>query len=75
MVTGGFRRCKHSATVSHDEDVRMAMHGGDFVCLSDDDGLIHIDTLHNSKIHSERHGNNWIRRFGCEKSSVVEPCV
>ena len=24
------------------------------------------------KTHSERHGNTWIRRFGCETSSVVE---
>ena len=44
--------------------VSMAVHGDDFVCLSDDDGLKHIDSLLNSKIHSARHGNTWIRRFG-----------
>ena len=27
------------------QDVRMAVHGDDFVCLSDDDGLKHIDNL------------------------------
>ena len=44
---GGFRRGKHSATLSHNpnEDVRMAVHGDDFGCLSDDDGLKHIDSL------------------------------
>ena len=42
---GGFRRGKHSAAVFHNanEDVRMAVHEDDFVCLSDDDGLKHID--------------------------------
>ena len=44
---GGFRRGKHSAALFHDpnQDVRMAVHGDDFVCLSDDDGLEHIDSL------------------------------
>ena len=48
---GGFRRGKHSAAVFHNstEDVRMAVHGDDFVCLSDDDGLKHIDNLLKSK--------------------------
>ena len=27
------------------EDVRMAVHGDDFVCLSDDDGFKHINRL------------------------------
>ena len=42
---GGFRRGEHSAALFHNpnEDVRMAEHGDDFVCLSDDDGLKHID--------------------------------
>ena len=40
----------------------MVVRGDDVVCLSDDDGLNHINTL------------LWIRRFGREKS-VVEPCV
>ena len=44
---GGFRRGKHSAALFHNpnEDVRMAVHSDDFVCLSDDDGLKHIDIL------------------------------
>ena len=44
---GGFRRGKHSAALFHNsnEDVRMAVCGDDFVCLPDDDGLIHIDNL------------------------------
>ena len=44
---GGFRRGKHSAALFHNpnQDVRMAVHGDDFVCLSDDDGLEHIDSL------------------------------
>ena len=38
---GGFRRGKHSAALFHspNQDVRTAVHGDDFVCLSDDDGL------------------------------------
>ena len=48
---GGFRRGKHSAALFHNpnQDVRMAVHGDDFVCLSDDDGLKHIDSLLISK--------------------------
>ena len=44
---GGFRRGKHSAALfrTPNQDVRMAVHGDDFVCLSDDDGLKHIDSL------------------------------
>ena len=35
---GGFRRDKHSAALFHSpiQDVRMAVHGDGFVCLSDD---------------------------------------
>ena len=41
--SGGFRRGKHSAALFHNlnQDVRMAVHGDDFVCLLDDDGLKH----------------------------------
>ena len=39
---------KHSAHIPN-QDVRMAVHGDDFVCLSDDDGLKHIDSLLKSK--------------------------
>ena len=37
------------------------------VCLSDDDGLKHIDSLLKSK-------HTWIRRLRREKPSVVESC-
>ena len=48
---GGFRRGKHSAALFHNpnDDVRMAMHGDDFVCLSDDVGLKHVDSHLKSK--------------------------
>ena len=48
---GGFRRGKHSEALFHYsiQDVRMAVHGDDFVRLSDDDGLKHIDSLLKSK--------------------------
>ena len=49
------------------------MNGDDFVCLSHEDGLNHIDSLLKSK-HSKRHEGAGIRRFGCEASSVVETC-
>ena len=53
--SGGFPRGKHSAALFHipNQDVRMTVHGDDFVCLSDDDGFKHIDSLLQS-LHSER---------------------
>ena len=58
---------------SPNQDVRMAVHGDDFVSLWDDDGLKHIDSQ--IQIYSERHGNTGIRRFRREKPSVVESSV
>ena len=48
---GGFRSGRHSASLFHNpnQDVRMAVHGDDCVCLSDDHGLEHIDVLLKSK--------------------------
>ena len=48
---GGFRRGKHRAALFHNpnQDVRIALRGDDFVCLSDDDELKHIDSLLKSK--------------------------
>ena len=45
--SGGSRRGKHSAALFHssNEYVRVAVRGDDCVCLSDDDGLNHIDPL------------------------------
>ena len=47
---GGFRRGKHSAALFHNpnEDVRMTVHG-ERLCVSDDDGLKHIDSPLKSK--------------------------
>ena len=44
---GGFRRGKHSTASFHgaNQDVRMAVHGDDFVCLSDGGGLHHLHRL------------------------------
>ena len=55
---GGFRRGKHSEALFHnpDQDVRMAVHGDDFTCLSDDDGLKHIDNLLKSKYSAKDMG-------------------
>ena len=74
---GGFRRGKHNATLFHipNQDVRKAVRGDDFVSLSDDDGLKHVDGLLKIHIQSERHGNTWIRRFRREKPSNVESCI
>ena len=65
---GGFPRGKHSATLFHNpnQDVRMTVHSDDYACLSDDDGLKHIDSLLKSKY------TGFERR---EKPSVVEPFV
>ena len=43
----GFREC--SIVHNPNPDVRMVAYGDDFVCLSDDDGLKHIDSLLQSK--------------------------
>ena len=64
---GGFRRGKHSAALFHNpnQDVRMAVHGDDSVCLSDDDGLKHIGGLLKSKCTAKDMGT-----LGCEDSNV-----
>ena len=63
----GFRRGKHSAALFHNpnQDVRMAVHSDDFVCLSDDDGLKHIDSLFKSKYTAKDMGT-----LGFEDSDV-----
>ena len=64
---GGFRRGKHSAALFHNpnQDVRVAVRGDDFVCLSDDDGLKHIDSLLKSKYTAKDMGT-----LGFEDSDV-----
>ena len=64
---GGFRRGQHSAALFHNsnEDVRVAVHGDDFVCLSDDDGIKHIDKLLGSKYTAKDMGT-----LGSEESDV-----
>ena len=47
------------------QDVRMAVHGDDFVCLSDDDRLNHIYSLLKSKYTAKDMGT-----FGFEDSDV-----
>ena len=71
------KRHTHRAALFHNpnQDARMAVHGDEFVCLSEDDGLKHIDSLLKIQIQSERHGNTGIRRFRRDKPSVVESCV
>ena len=71
------RRDKHSAVVFHNsnEDVRMAAHGNDFVCLSDDDRLKHIDKLLKPKYTAKDIGNTWIQRFRREKAFVDESFI
>ena len=56
--SGGFRRGQHRAALFHNpnQDVRMAVPGDDLVCLSDDDGLKHIDKLLKSTYTAKRHG-------------------
>ena len=59
---GGFRRGKHRAALFHNpnQDVRMAVHGDDFVCLSE-----HIDSLLKSKYTAKDMGT-----LGLEDSDV-----
>ena len=74
---GGFRRGKHSAALFHNpnQDMRMAVRSDDFVRLSDDDGLKHIDSFLKSKYTAKDMGTFFIRRFRRDKLSVVESCV
>eukprot|EP00959_Pyramimonas_sp_CCMP1952_P344192 7208899-Pyramimonas_sp.AAC.1 len=55
---GGFRRGKHIAALFFNPmaDISMAVHGDDFVVLSDDDGLNHVDRLLASKYPSKLMG-------------------
>ena len=62
---GGFRRGKHSAFHNPNQDVRMAVHGDDFVCLSDEERLKHIDSLLKSKYTAKDMGT-----LGFEDSDV-----
>ena len=64
---GGFRRGQRSAALFHNpnQDERMAVHGDDFVCLSDNDGLKHIDSLLKSKYTAKDTGT-----LGFEDSHV-----
>ena len=52
-------------TRAANHDVSMAVHGDDFVCLSDDDGLKHIDSLLKSKYTAKGMGT-----LGFEGSDV-----
>ena len=64
---GAFWRGTHNAALFHNpnQDVRMAVNGDDFVCLSDDDGLKHIDSLLKSKYRAKDMGT-----LGFEDSDV-----
>ena len=68
---GGFRRGNHSAALllNPNQDVRMAVHGDDFVCLSDDDGLKHIDKLLKSKDTAKDMGT--LRFEGSDVKSIL----
>ena len=75
---GGFRRGKHSAALFHDpnQDVRMAaVRGDDFVYLSDDDGLKHIDSLLKSKYTAKDMATLGFEDSDVKSFLVVEPCV
>ena len=68
---GGFRRGNHSAALllNPNQDVRMAVYGDDFVCLSDDDGLKHIDKLLKSKDTAKDMGT--LRFEGSDVKSIL----
>ena len=72
---GGFRRGRHSAAFFHvlNEDVRMEVHGDDFVCLSDDDGLKHIDNLLKSNCTAKDMGTLGFGHLGV-KSFLLMNC-
>ena len=51
------------------------MHGDDIACLSDDDGLKHIDSLLKSKYTTKDMGTLGFEDSYVTKLSVAEPCV
>ena len=59
------RETQRSIVSQSKQDVRMAVQGDDFVCLSDDDGLKHIDSLLKSKYTAKDMGT-----LGFEDSDV-----
>ena len=63
---------KHSAADFHNsnEDVRMAVHGDDFVCLSDDDGF-KTHKLFKSKYTATDMGTLEFEESDGKKSSIV----
>ena len=70
-------RDKRSAALFHNpnQDVKMAVHGDDIACLSDDDGLKHIDSLLKSKYTAKDMGTLGFEDSDVKKLSVAEPCV
>ena len=64
---GGLRRGKHSVALFHNasQDVRMTVQGDDFLFLSDNDGLKHIDSLLKSNYTAKDKGT-----LGFEDSDV-----
>ena len=51
------------------------MHGDDFVCLSDDDRLKHIDSLLKSKNTAKDMGTLGLEDSDVNSLSVVESCI
>ena len=58
-------------STTSNEDVKMDVNGDDFVCLSDDDGLKHIDELLESKYTAKDMGILGFGDSDVKKSSVV----
>ena len=74
---GGSEEAKHSAVLFHysNKDVRMALHGDDFACLSDEDGLSHINPLLESEYTAKGMGTPGFQDSDAKRLPVVEPCV
>ena len=72
-----FRRGQHSAALFHNsnQDVRMAVHGDDFVCLSDDDGLKQRDSLLKSKYTAKDMGTLGFEDSDVKSFLLLNRCV
>ena len=59
---GGFLQGNHNAPLfsKHDDGIRMAVHGDDFIALPDDLGLAHLYQLLRSKFFVQDHGHDWV---------------
>ena len=59
----------------HNAKFDVTVHGDDFVCLADEDGLTHIDSLLESKYAAKDMGSLGLKDSDATRLLLVQPCV